>query len=102
MLTAFSLANFSEFGLIVCAVAASTGMVTSEWLAVIAIAVSITFVIASPLNKRSNELYVKIERFLLKFESKTRLAEELPVNLNDTKIVIFQDRKHSTIAIIGK
>lgn len=89
LLTAFSLANFSEFGLIVCAVAASTGMITSEWLAVMAIAVSITFVIASPLNKRSNELYVKIERWLLKFESKTRLAEELPVNLNDTKIVIF-------------
>tara|TARA_R110000851_G_scaffold121329_1_gene250028 strand:- start:586 stop:2211 length:1626 start_codon:yes stop_codon:yes gene_type:complete len=89
LLTTFSLANYSEFGLIVCAVAASTGMITSEWLAVIAIAVSITFIIASPLNKRSNEIYATIEPWLLKFESKTRLSEELPVNLNDTKIVIF-------------
>ena len=89
LLTAFTLSNYSEFGLIVCAVAASTGIITPEWLAVMAIAVSITFVIASPLNKRSNELYVKIESWLVKFESKTRLAEELPVNLNDTKIVIF-------------
>ncbi|WP_404340614.1 cation:proton antiporter [Pseudoalteromonas mariniglutinosa] len=89
LLTAFSLANYSEFGLIVCAVAASTNLITSEWLAVIAIAVSITFVIASPLNKRANEIYVKIEHWLLKFESQTRLAEELPVNLHDTRIVIF-------------
>ncbi|TMS82174.1 cation:proton antiporter family protein [Pseudoalteromonas sp. S554] len=89
LLTAFTLSNYSEFGLIVCAVAASTGIITPEWLAVMAIAVSITFVIASPLNKRSNELYVKVESWLVKFESKTRLAEELPVNLNDTKIVIF-------------
>lgn len=89
LLTAFSLANYSEFGLIVSAVAASNGMVTPEWLAVIAIAVSITFVIASPLNKRSNEIYSKIEHLLIKFESPSRLAEELPVDLYDTKIVIF-------------
>lgn len=89
LLSAFSLANYSEFGLIVCMVAATNGSITSEWLAVMAIAVSITFIIASPLNKRSNEIYVKLERWLLPFESNTRLAEELPVNLNDTKIVIF-------------
>ena len=89
LLSAFTLANYSEFGLIVCMVAASSGLITSEWLAVMAIAVSMTFIIASPLNKRSNEIYVKIEAWLIRFESPTRLAEELPVNLNDTKIVIF-------------
>lgn len=89
LLSAFTLSNYSEFGLIVCAVAASTGLITSDWLAVVAIAVSITFVIASPLNKRANELYVKLEPWLLKFESDKRLEEELPVNLTDTKIVIF-------------
>ncbi|MBQ4831728.1 cation:proton antiporter [Pseudoalteromonas sp. MMG010] len=89
LLTSFSLSNYSEFGLIVCAVAATNALITSEWLAVMAIAVAITFIIASPINKRSNEIYVKIEHWLLKFESKTRLAEELPVNLHNTKIVIF-------------
>lgn len=89
LLSAFTLSNYSEFGLIVCMVAATSGLITAEWLAVMAIAVSITFIIASPLNKRSNEIYVKIEAWLLRFESQTRLAEELPVNLNDTKIVIF-------------
>lgn len=89
LLSAFTLSNYSEFGLIVCAVAASSGAITSDWLAVVAIAVSLTFVIASPLNKRANELFVKLEPFLLKFESCKRLEEELPVNLTDTQIVIF-------------
>ncbi|ATC94011.1 cation:proton antiporter family protein [Pseudoalteromonas tunicata] len=89
LLGAFTLANFSEFGLIVCALAASSGWLTPEWLAVVAISVAITFIIASPLNNRANDIYVKLENWLFKFESKVRLAEEMPVNLNRTKILIF-------------
>ncbi|MFY8273160.1 cation:proton antiporter [Pseudoalteromonas sp. SSDWG2] len=89
LLSAFTLANYSEFGLIVCAVAASTGWLSSQWLAVVATAVAITFIIASPLNARANELYVKMENWLLRFESDSRLEEELPVNLHKTRIVIF-------------
>lgn len=89
LLGAFSLSNYSEFGLIVCALAVSSGWLTGEWLAVVAIAVSITFVLASPLNKKANELYVKLENLLIRFESKNRLAEEMPVNLNKTRILIF-------------
>ena len=89
LLGAFSLSNYSEFGLIVCALAVSSGWLTGEWLAVVAIAVSITFVIASPLNKKANEIYVKFENYLIRFESENQLAEEMPVNLNQTKILIF-------------
>ncbi|WP_440053169.1 cation:proton antiporter domain-containing protein [Pseudoalteromonas sp. T1lg65] len=89
LLSAFTLTNYSEFGLIVCAVASTTGVIAADWLAVVAIAVSITFVIGSPLNKKANEIYVKLEPWLLKIEHKERLEEELPVNLGDTKIVIF-------------
>ncbi|MBE0362578.1 hypothetical protein PULV_a0097 [Pseudoalteromonas ulvae UL12] len=89
LLGAFTLANFSEFGLIVCAVAATNQWLTPEWLAVVAISVSLTFIIASPLNNRANDIYVKLENWLFKFESDKRLAEEMPVNLNKTKILIF-------------
>lgn len=89
LLSAFTLSNYSEFGLIVCAVAASSGMITTDWLAVVALAVSVTFVLATPLNKKANEIYVKLEPLLVKFESDKRLEEELPVNLTDTRIVIF-------------
>ncbi|MCG7533701.1 cation:proton antiporter family protein [Pseudoalteromonas sp. OOF1S-7] len=89
LLSAFTLSNYSEFGLIVCAVAASSGMITADWLAVVALAVSVTFVLATPLNKKANEIYVKLEPLLIRFESDKRLEEELPVNLTDTRIVIF-------------
>jgi len=89
LLTAFTLSNYSEFGLIVCAIASANQWISPQWLAVVAMAVSITFIFASPLNAHSNEIYVRIENFLLKHESSTRLPIELPVVLNDTKILIF-------------
>jgi predicted Kef-type K+ transport protein len=89
ILGAFSLSNYSEFGLIVCALAVSSGWLTGEWLAVVAIAVALTFIIASPLNSRANDIYASLEKFLVRFESKKRLAEEMPVNLNNIKIIIF-------------
>jgi len=89
LLTSFTLSNYSEFGLIVCALASGQQWISGEWLAVVAISVSITFIIASPLNVHSNELYVWIEDFLIRHESDKRLPQELPVVLGDAKILIF-------------
>ncbi|WP_199610791.1 cation:proton antiporter family protein [Flocculibacter collagenilyticus] len=89
LLSTFSLSNYSEFGLIVCALAASNQWITSDWLAVIAVAVAITFIIASPLNAHANEIYVKYEPFWDSFESKERLPEEKPVSLARSKVLIF-------------
>jgi len=89
LLSAFSLANFSEFGLIVCALAATNLWISPEWLAVLAIALSLSFIIASPLNTHANTLYVKAEHWLLNYETDKRLSEEMPVNLGDAQILIF-------------
>lgn len=89
LLNSFTLSNFSEFGLIVCALAATSGWISGEWLAVMAIAVSLTFIIASPINTHSNELYVKIEHWLLKHERAVRLEVEQPMSLFQAKILIF-------------
>lgn len=89
LLSSFTLSNYSEFGLIVCAMAASSQIISAQWLAVVAIAVSITFIIASPLNNHANEIYVKFENWLTKFESNKRLKDEIPVNLNQAKVLIF-------------
>ncbi|NRA19005.1 MAG: cation:proton antiporter [Oceanospirillaceae bacterium] len=89
LLNAFTLANYSEFGLIVCALAATNQWISNQWLAVMGIAVSITFIIASPLNAYSNQIYVKFEVWLEKFESKRRLLLEQQVPLQNAKILIF-------------
>ena len=59
LLASLSLANYSEFGLIVAAVGASQGWLGTEWLVIIALALSATFIIASPLNTAADALYVR-------------------------------------------
>lgn len=50
------LANYSEFGLIVVAVGAQAGDLSEDWLVVLAVAVAASFVVASAVNTRGNEL----------------------------------------------
>ena len=89
LLGSLSLANYSEFGLIVAAVGSSQGWIDSEWLLIIALALSATFVIASPLNTMADALYKKYREQLCKFEVEARHAEEQPVDLGETAIGIF-------------
>ena len=89
MLTSLSLANYSEFGLIVCAVGVANGWIGSEWLLVIAIALSISYIVAAPLNTRSHQLYERFRNRLLSFQSATRIAGEEPIEPEDASILIF-------------
>ncbi len=89
LFTSLSLANYSEFGLIVCALGVANGWVGSEWLIVIAIALSISYIAAAPLNTRSHLLYARFRKRLLSFESSTRIADEEPIDPGDASIYIF-------------
>ena len=68
-----SLANFSEFGLIVVAIAFKNGWLPEEWLAVMAIIVVISFIIASPLNVYNSQIFKRYHDWLHKFEHRERL-----------------------------
>jgi len=89
LLTSLSLVNYSEFGLIVCAVGVMNGWVDNEWLIVIAIALSISFIVAAPLNSKSHQLYTLFRKRLLPFQSTTRIADEEPIDPGDASIYIF-------------
>jgi predicted Kef-type K+ transport protein len=88
-LTSLSLANYSEFGLIVGAIGVNNGWMSNEWLINIAIALSITFVIASPLNATAHNLYSKYSVYLRRWQSKKRLRDELPVNVSGSSMLVF-------------
>jgi predicted Kef-type K+ transport protein len=89
LLTSLSLVNYSEFGLIVCALAVANGWISHEWLIVIAIALSISFIVAAPLNSRSNQLYARFRKRLLSFQSTSRIVDEEPIDPGDASIYIF-------------
>ncbi len=87
-LSTASLANYSEFGLIVAAVGAGAGWIDQQWLMIIAIALSFSFIIGSIVNARAHSLYASIENYLHRFETKQRLASYVKPDLGDAEILV--------------
>ena len=112
LLGSFSLANYSEFGLIVGYIGEVNGWINPEWLVIIAIALSITFVLASPLNAAAHTIYNRIADRIRPYETKTRHPDDEPIDPGDAEIVIFGMgrvgtgaydflRDHYSVEIIG-
>ena len=89
LLASLSLATYSEFGLIVGTVGASNGWIDSSWLTVIAISLSVSFLLASPFNASAHGLYAKLQGALGRLESKTRHPEDRPLDIGTAEIAIF-------------
>ena len=88
VLSSLALANYSEFGLIVCAIAVSNGWLTEDWLIIIALALTMTIIAAVPINMRATNLYGSIKQIARKFESRTPLPEDAPVGIGEAKILV--------------
>lgn len=88
-LAALSLSNYSEFGLLVCAIGVQQQMVGSEWLITMALALAISFVTASPINSRAHRLYNRYNTFLKRFETTERLTYDRPIDTGDANVLVF-------------
>jgi glutathione-regulated potassium-efflux system ancillary protein KefC len=89
LLGSFSLANYSEFGLIVGAIGTANGWIGNEWLVIIAIALSATFVLASPLNTAAHSIYARLADRLKPFETKGRHPDDQPIDPGNAEIAIY-------------
>ncbi len=69
ILASLALAQYSEFGLIVAALALEMGWLSEDWLATLAIAVAISFVLSNLVNDRSHILYGNFRDTLKRFET---------------------------------
>jgi len=83
-----SLANYSEFGLITGAIGVQLGIIDNQWMIIIAVAVSLSFLLASPLNTRSHMLFDKYKHVLMKLNTKRVHPDDEPVYLGDAKVLI--------------
>lgn len=86
---ALVLGNYSEFGLIVCAIAINAGWLQQDWLTVIAVALSASFILASPLNLFAEALYTKYRSFLTGLENVKRLPGDDDISLDGNRILVF-------------
>jgi predicted Kef-type K+ transport protein len=92
-LSAVSLANYSEFGLIVCSVSVMYGLLAKEWLVIMALAVALSFIFSSLININSHGLYVRWSSFIKRFEQSDRLPEDpFPQSGNATVLVVGMGR----------
>ena len=87
--TSLNLANYSEFGLIVGAIAASAGWLSKEWLAVFAVVMSISFILSAPLVNIRDSLYQTLRFRLKRFERSERLSGEEDLDLAHIKVLVF-------------
>lgn len=82
------LTNYSEFGLIVGALAVSLGMLSEQWLVILAIAASISFVLTSVVYRYSHSIYQRVKIQVRKCERTRPLPQDEYPKLTQAKILV--------------
>lgn len=89
LLATLGLTNYSEFGLIVIALAVSKGWLDPVWLISFAIALALSFVIGSPVNYRVLRVYEWLRAPLKRFEMTSLAAEEQQISPGPAAALVF-------------
>jgi len=89
LLSTLNLTNYSEFGLIVAAIGVANGWIDGEWLVVIAIAISVSFIVASRLISKDDMIYSSHRKFWSRFQRRERLPDDKLLDTLGATIAIF-------------
>lgn len=90
LLASLTLLNYSEFGLIVSGIAYKLGWLPGEMMVAIAMAVSLSFIIAAPINNISHKIYRYTSHWL-------REQADEKLHLKDKRI----NPGHAQVLILG-
>lgn len=84
-----TLANYSEFGLIVVAVGVEEGLLGPEWAAVMAVLVAASFVVASPPNSRRYDLFARHADLWHRFERRQLNPSDAVIDPGEAEVLVF-------------
>lgn len=84
-----TLSTYSEFGLIVLSLGVGLGWVSGDWLVAMALCLSFSILILSPLSRQAEELYDPIGEPLKRYETKGQHPDDLPIDIGEARIAIF-------------
>lgn len=87
LLAALAMGNYSEFGLVVIALAAKAGWLDAQWASAISLAIATSFVLSSPISKRAHELFRRYHAFWLGFE--TRKVQAARPDTSSARIIVL-------------
>ncbi len=76
-LSSAALSNYSEFGLIVVAIAVKQGAIDGQWSAALSLAIAVSFLLSSTINVRSHRIYHRWRNRLRGFRSPALEPERL-------------------------
>jgi predicted Kef-type K+ transport protein len=82
------LTNYSEFGLIVAALCVTNGWLTSDWLVIIALAVSISFIFTSVFYEHAHRAYAYMRLSVKRFE-RLQPTPEYQEQLKQAEILVI-------------
>ena len=89
LLSSINLGNYSEFGLIVVAIGVANNWISNDWLIVMALTISFSFVVSSILSKYANKIYSHYRDTLKKYQSDQRLPYDQLLNLGDAQVAVI-------------
>jgi predicted Kef-type K+ transport protein len=89
LLSTITLSNYSEFGLIVIAIAVTKNWISDDWLVIFAIALAASFFISAILSGRNDNIYRKGWKYWIRFQREQRLSDDLFLDIRGAKVVIF-------------
>lgn len=89
LLASLYLANYSEFGLIVGVVGVKEGWIGGEWIIIMAVALSLSMICASPAALFATTIYSRWNDFWRRFETDDRLPEDQLIDIGEAHIVVF-------------
>jgi len=88
-LCALALSNFSEFGLIVAYLCVDSGWLSKEWLVILALAVSLSFILTSVVYRSAHSFYLRHKEKIKSYESDTPLPSDIFVQPKDSEILVI-------------
>lgn len=88
-LTALALANHSEFALIVTAVSVQSGLLEAQWLVVLALAVSFSFILSTLVNHSAAEIAEWMVGRLPDRSLERILPEDRPIDIGAANAIVL-------------
>lgn len=87
-LATLSLSNYSEFGLIIGTIGIQQGYITGEWITILALALSFSFIIGSPLNTKAHKLFNKYRPQISLLNKNCEHPDDEPRDLGEAEYLV--------------
>ncbi len=97
-LVSLSLTSYSEFALICVPVGIEAGWITTEWAVILALAITVSFMVTAPINRVAHRVYARLEARLLPFQTTERHPDEQPVLLGRSHFLVLGMGRSGTAA----